>query len=137
MVSRVAVSDYWPVRSPKISPPRRQLPAPSLSESYDGVNVKPSSIQPATPPIIIFTSKPSRARRNPALLASVAMRARAVDHKQLVLRILSHPRGRHLAVRDVDRALHEALCECVRTLTDRNRRPQKPKALRRNRAKHE
>ena len=39
------------------------------SESYDGVNVKPSSIQPVTPPIIIFTGKPSRARRNAALLA--------------------------------------------------------------------
>ena len=38
-------------------------------ESYDGVNVKPSSIQPVTPPIIIFTGKPSRARRNAALLA--------------------------------------------------------------------
>jgi hypothetical protein len=39
------------------------------NESYDGVNVKPSSIQPVTPPIIIFTGKPSRARRNAALLA--------------------------------------------------------------------
>ena len=39
------------------------------SESYDGVNVKPSSIQPVTPPIIIFTGKPSRARHNAALLA--------------------------------------------------------------------
>ena len=39
------------------------------SESYDGVKVKPSSIQPVTPPIIIFTGKPSRARRNAALLA--------------------------------------------------------------------
>jgi len=28
------------------------------SESYDGVNVKPSSIQPVTPPIIIFTGSP-------------------------------------------------------------------------------
>jgi hypothetical protein len=32
------------------------------SESYDGVNVKRSPIQPVTPPIIIFTGKPSRAR---------------------------------------------------------------------------
>jgi hypothetical protein len=39
------------------------------SEGYDGVNVKPSSIQPVTPPIIIFTGKPSRERRNAALLA--------------------------------------------------------------------
>ena len=39
------------------------------SEGYDGVSVKPSSIQPVTPPIIIFTGKPSRARRNAALLA--------------------------------------------------------------------
>jgi hypothetical protein len=38
-------------------------------EGYDGVNMKPSSIQPVTPPIIIFTGKPSRARRNAALLA--------------------------------------------------------------------
>ena len=38
-------------------------------ESYDDVKVKPSSIQPVTPPIIIFTGKPSRARRNAALLA--------------------------------------------------------------------
>ena len=38
-------------------------------ESYDGVKVKPSSIHPVTPPIIIFTGKPSPARRNAALLA--------------------------------------------------------------------
>ncbi len=53
----------------------REGPKPVLvdssghSESYDGVNVKPSSIQPVTPPIIIFTGKPSRARRSAALLA--------------------------------------------------------------------
>ena len=39
------------------------------SKGHDGVNVKPSSIQPVTPPIIIFTGKPSRERRNAALLA--------------------------------------------------------------------
>jgi hypothetical protein len=48
------------------------------NESYDGVNVKPSSIQPVTPPIIIFTGKPSRD-------GSVAVRTRTVDDKHLVL----------------------------------------------------
>jgi hypothetical protein len=42
------------------------------------------------------------------------MRTRTVDDKRLVLRILGHPGGSHLAVRDVDRALHVALSECVR-----------------------
>jgi SnoaL-like domain len=35
----------------------------------------------------------------------------------IVLRILGHPGGRHLAVRDVDRAVHVALSECVRPRT--------------------
>jgi hypothetical protein len=40
--------------------------APNFRE---GVNVKPSSIQPVTPPIIIFTGNPSRPRRSAALFA--------------------------------------------------------------------
>jgi hypothetical protein len=35
----------------------------------DVVREKPSSIQPVTPPIIILTGKPNRARRTAALLA--------------------------------------------------------------------
>jgi hypothetical protein len=36
--------------------------------NYGGVNVKPSSIHPVTPPIIIFAGKPSRASRSAAAL---------------------------------------------------------------------
>ena len=41
------------------------------------------------------------------------MRTRAVDDQHLVLLILGHPGGRHLAVRDVDRTLHMAFRECA------------------------
>ena len=37
--------------------------------STDAVREKPSSIQPVTPPIIILTGRPNRARRTAALLA--------------------------------------------------------------------
>ena len=41
------------------------------------------------------------------------MRARAIHDKHLTFRILCHPSGRHLAVRDVALALHMALREGV------------------------
>jgi hypothetical protein len=75
-----------------------------------GVDVNPSSMQPIAPPIIIFTGNPSRGR----LICSIAMRAGAIDDQHLALCILCHPGGCYLAVRDVDRTIHMALCEGTR-----------------------
>ena len=65
------------------------------NESYDGVNVKPSSIQPVTPPIIIFTGRPSRARRNAALLAPLQRGQRS--RRQTPCPSHTRPSGRPLS----------------------------------------
>ena len=62
---RAGEFSYRPVRAIPIRSPWRAHEAAIAGL----VRLKPSSSQPVTPPIIIFTGKPSRARRTAALFA--------------------------------------------------------------------
>ena len=93
------------------------------SESYDGVNAKPSSIQPVTPPIIIFTGKPSRARRIEVVLLSGVTVTVKVAHVRLyhsrMLFVRAYPRETQEMVFDAhDRAFAASTSDAVSKCLD-------------------